>query len=376
MKVYYFIINIALCINLFCTLYSSEKIAEGIYYDHYTSIPDYTDPISVHVVSINPNYISMQLVTAHGARKRVSEFAAEHDPIIAFNAGHYIDTFNYSNYKKEWDFPSYTLKKNGAWLSDTATILSTLGWSSNNKTTFGRIRLNSFLKSSSYSFPITRINKPRFSKDAILYTPDFKQTTLTDNSGTEIIIENDVITHIYKNKGNTIIPKNGYVYSCGDESDVDISKFIIGETISVKNTIECDKEYDQEWNSCNYAVSAVPLMIYNGSIITDFKSDLCFGELYFYARHNRTAFGIKEDGTFIVVVLDGKSEKSYGMTIPELASFMKQQGCNYAINLDGGGSSTLYVKGKGIVNYPIGNHPDDTKGIERPLRDAIVIFSK
>lgn len=361
---------------LFYPLHASEKIAEGIYYDHYTSIPNYTDPISVHIVSINPNYISMQLVTAHGARKKVSEFAAEHDPIIAFNAGHYIDTFNYPNYKKEWDFPSYTLKKNGTWLSDTSTILSTLGWSLNNKTTFGRIQINSLLKSSSHSFPITRINKPRFSKDTILYTPDFKEATLTDNIGTEIVIENDVITDIYKNKGNTIIPKNGYVYSCGDESNADISKFTIGDTISIENTIECDKEYDQEWNSCNYAVSAVPLMIYNGSIITDFKSDLCFGELYFYARHNRTAFGVKEDGTFVVVVLDGRSEKSYGMTIPELASFMKQQGCNYAINLDGGGSSTLYIKGKGIVNYPIGNHPDDTKGIERPLRDAIVIFSK
>ena len=54
-------------------------------------------------------------------------------------------------------------------------------------------------------------------------------------------------------------------------------------------------------------------------------------------------------GTFIFVTIDGREKYSVGMTLWELAKLMKNLGCEYAMNFDGGSSSALYVKGK-IVN--------------------------
>lgn len=64
------------------------------------------------------------------------------------------------------------------------------------------------------------------------------------------------------------------------------------------------------------------------------------------------------------------------MTIPELAVFMQELGCQYALNLDGGGSSTLYINSE-VVNHPEGDIDEDY-GIEtlRPVSDAILILPK
>ena len=63
-------------------------------------------------------------------------------------------------------------------------------------------------------------------------------------------------------------------------------------------------------------------------------------------KNPRSAIGFKQDGTFIIVTVDGREQSSVGLTLYELASFMKSIGCEYAMNLDGGSSSAIYVKGK------------------------------
>jgi exopolysaccharide biosynthesis protein len=71
------------------------------------------------------------------------------------------------------------------------------------------------------------------------------------------------------------------------------------------------------------------------------------------ARHPRTAMGLSEDlQIFILVVVDGRSQASVGMFGAELAALMHDLGAWTAINLDGGGSSQFYVKGRGIINTP------------------------
>lgn len=71
------------------------------------------------------------------------------------------------------------------------------------------------------------------------------------------------------------------------------------------------------------------------------------------ARHPRTAMGLTEDlKTFILVVVDGRSPSATGMYGAELAALMHELGAWTAFNLDGGGSSQMYVKGRGIVNEP------------------------
>ena len=90
-------------------------------------------------------------------------------------------------------------------------------------------------------------------------------------------------------------------------------------------------------------------------------------------RHNRTALGIREDGATLLVVADGRFwGTAEGLTLYELGRVMRWLGCKDAINLDGGGSSTMYVKGSGVINYPSDNGEHDHKG-ERRVSNAILI---
>jgi len=69
------------------------------------------------------------------------------------------------------------------------------------------------------------------------------------------------------------------------------------------------------------------------------------------ASNPRTAIGILEDGHYVFVVTDGRTDESEGLTLYQLAEFMQSLGCTTAYNLDGGGSSTLYFNGE-IINKP------------------------
>ncbi|MBQ6070071.1 MAG: phosphodiester glycosidase family protein [Bacteroidales bacterium] len=97
---------------------------------------------------------------------------------------------------------------------------------------------------------------------------------------------------------------------------------------------------------------------------------------FVYARHNRTAIGLKPDGTIILLVADGRSKKNAdGLSLPELTRIMRWLGCCDAANLDGGGSSTMYIRNgsnNGIVNHPSDNGRFDAMG-QRPVANAILL---
>lgn len=60
------------------------------------------------------------------------------------------------------------------------------------------------------------------------------------------------------------------------------------------------------------------------------------------------------------------------MTIDELALLMKDLNCVNALNLDGGGSTTMWIKGKGVVNHPSDNGKFDHEGA-RAVANAIIV---
>lgn len=95
-------------------------------------------------------------------------------------------------------------------------------------------------------------------------------------------------------------------------------------------------------------------------------------------RHPRTAIGKKQDGTIILFVVDGRSSYSYGLSIPELQKCLYWIGCVDALNLDGGGSTTMYINNKdfkGVINCPSDNKVFDHEG-ERAVANAILIVKR
>lgn len=108
-----------------------------------------------------------------------------------------------------------------------------------------------------------------------------------------------------------------------------------------------------------------PIMMVGGDDVeilkTSFNTD----------RHPRTAVGKKADGTIVFVVADGRTPQAAGVSMWELRQIMKWCGCEDALNLDGGGSSTMVLEGK-IVNRPCDNGKFDEKG-ERKVANAVII---
>ena len=86
-------------------------------------------------------------------------------------------------------------------------------------------------------------------------------------------------------------------------------------------------------------------------------------------RHPRTFLCTTEEAVLFIAV-DGRSSNADGMNLIEAQNFLLDIGCVDAINLDGGGSTTLWIKGEGIIN-----NPSDLTG-ERPVSNAFLIMKK
>lgn len=86
------------------------------------------------------------------------------------------------------------------------------------------------------------------------------------------------------------------------------------------------------------------------------------------ARHPRSAVGYNRDFVYLVEIDGRQGNVSLGMSFPELAAYMQKLGCENAMNLDGGGSATMWVFGN-VINSP-------SEGRERPSANALVVVEK
>lgn len=114
-----------------------------------------------------------------------------------------------------------------------------------------------------------------------------------------------------------------------------------------------------------YAISCGPMLLYDGKVCADntmtddthyFTNYECWDESGVYSAHpDRSAVGITEDGKMILFICDGRIDASQGAYIRELGPIMKSLGCIHAMNLDGGGSTGMWVNGAGMVNHMDGS---------------------
>lgn len=112
------------------------------------------------------------------------------------------------------------------------------------------------------------------------------------------------------------------------------------------------------------AVSGHPTLLVNG-VARDNRGDttLC-------VRHPRTAVGLSEDRrTLILAVVDGRAASRIGMTCAELGALMRELGAHDALNLDGGGSSTMWLSGAGVLNYP-------SDGTPRTVSNHLALYAR
>ena len=92
-------------------------------------------------------------------------------------------------------------------------------------------------------------------------------------------------------------------------------------------------------------------------------------------RHPRTCVCITDERQILLLTADGRNAQALGLSLPELRSLLSELGCRDAVNLDGGGSTTMWIFGqpdKGVVNMPSDNKLFDHFG-ERKVANAVLI---
>lgn len=221
------------------------------------------------------------------------------------------------------------------------------------------------------------VNQDRASDALVLYTPAIGASTRT-TGGREWVLDaasgaasailapgSDLRTRVVevRDTGDTAMQPGRFVLSAGPQLLKTLPKPAAGAMLRISTaTIPALRDV-------RTALSGGPLLVRDGKALR--IQPPASGSYEFSSmteRHPRSAIGWDARHLYLVEV-DGRQEHlSVGMTLEELAEHLVRLGCTDAMNLDGGGSATLWCAGK------IRNSPCD--GRERPIANALVVLRK
>ena len=130
-----------------------------------------------------------------------------------------------------------------------------------------------------------------------------------------------------------------------------------------------------DWSDITEALAGGPVLVFAGATVNWWKEE-SMGASFNSTNHPRTAIGYTKDTVVYMVVVDGRQPGlAVGISLDELSQFMLDLGCDYALNLDGGGSSTMVVLDT-IMNSVSDGSKDKLPGTERPVTNTIILKKK
>lgn len=352
----------------------------------------------IHIVTIDPSEYETSIISAHDqvfGRERVGDIAKRENAVIAVNSGFFQigdieDGRPTGTLVNDAEIFGMRITQHGCFVKKE-----------------GELAVEILQPALEVVINAKKIKPLRFNKFAqgrniFYFSRAWGPSTLSEyNSRQEIIFDAELKILDVSQHGNNKIPENGYVLSFPKTADLNDIK--VGDQASFNWT----PNYFAKDNS--FAVMGLPVLVLDNQV----RDALSNGQV-----HARTAIGLKKDGNVALVVVEHAYKKNMqdvtlqevkkimekrqlsfsnvtasdvkkiifedltsdnnaiGMGILELAEFMHNLGCVSAINLDGGGSSSLYIAGK-YINESIGDSDEGAGQITiRPVSDAIVFKRK
>ncbi|MEH7380184.1 phosphodiester glycosidase family protein [Bacillus sp. JJ1533] len=206
------------------------------------------------------------------------------------------------------------------------------------------------------------LNQYGISKDGIgLYTSVWGSAERSQSGSPvyEVMVVDGKVTSVTEGAGSGVLAENAFVL-IGREKGAELLKDLaVGDEVTVEYAPKTDIDV-------SFAVGGNIKLVENGEVISNLDDT---------TSAPRTAVGFSEDRkTMILAAIDGRQTDSRGMTFKELADLMKEYGAHYALNLDGGGSTTMVARKTGTEDVKVVNQPSD--GIERSVPNGIGIFAK
>ena len=324
-----------------------------------------TDPVKINLLRLDLKKVRLDVHHARDSSigtETTSSLATRHRAIAAINAGF----FKLDSTLTAGDAAG-VLMIDGVLLSESqnsrAALLITNGPSAT-RIAFANLDIWTNLMAGPYAYPVNGIDRARKENEFVVYTPAFGRTTLTSPGGTEYIVRRGRVTKISKTASSPI-PPDGFVLSAGrDWNDDPFKKLFVGRNVRLANRRGITR--DADGFVAEDITNGVALLVKDGRIEVTWELEKA-AKAFVENRHPRTAVAKLKDGKFLMVTVDGRQPGiSVGMNLQELAEYLFNLGATDAMNLDGGGSTTMYLDGKVV------NTPSDKEG-ERKIGDAILV---
>ncbi len=308
-------------------------------------------PVKINVVEINKKANSKLEIKPKTAsanylntKASIRNIANSENSIIAINGGYF---------KPQTGTPLGTLVIDKNVLTGPIYNRVALGINPDNTFSMDKSTIDITIKGKKYEIKADNINQPRMlSTYTLIYTDKWgKFAPSAPKYGMALAIQDGEIVNF--NFGSVEIPKGGFAI-VGPKQKL--------EPFLKEKKINMDIEFTEAFKNSEHIIGGGPYLIKNGEMYVDMIEQK-FGAIN--GKNPRTAIGYTENNELIIVTVDGREEASVGMTLWEISRLMKELGCIYAMNLDGGGSSVIYVNGK------IENNPAYKEGIA--ISNAIVV---
>ena len=356
-----------------------RQVASGITLYHLDdpSLLDPAAPVSIWLLRVDLAAADLRAVLANDEivdTEIVPDIAVRHRAIAAINAGFFL---------LPTGDPAGIYKLGGQLVSDTKRPRGAVGILRDMDATdragvprliYGRVAATVRLRLPRRARPdtiveIAGVDTTRQRGRLMLFTPAYNEHTDTPPTGLEWVVQGRPlrITSGPLSAGRTAIPRDGYVLSFGGQRlPAPLQSLHIGARLELDTVYAAIEGSDHDWARADAIVGGAGLLLHDGRIVTDWKMEQ-FTPTFAETRHPRTLIGTHADGAVWLVTVDGRQPKlSAGMSLFELRTLARRLGLRNALNLDGGGSTTMWVDGK------IVNSPSDAAG-PRKVSDALIV---
>lgn len=319
-------------------------------------------------VDLNDPYTHIALGHSEPLNKRVAlttlaklHTQNQHHVVGAVNAGF----FHMNNGKT-----SYLLSKDNriVYLGSSSGVEGAFGITNDKTAKIAPYKVNVTAIHNGKNIPIKGFNKNRWANDSVLYTSSYRSSnTATNQYGYEVVVAGlpkpidngmtfgETVTgkvieiRPYGQSKAVSIPANGFVLSANGLPVSDLVQMKIGDEVSI--TIDID----QQWQNSQLILGSGPILVQNGQVNKNILHSSA------KTRTARTAVAIDKSGkrVFMATVDSGRKGAREGMTMQEFANYLVDLGAYQAINLDGGGSTTMGARIPGnvyptLINIPSG----------------------
>lgn len=356
------VIVLMFCICLSATVFAESRteqpLAPGAKYVKISRAGAEGRPLYIHVVQIDRSARNISFRPIKGLDHVVGTGTVrEMGEKINGQGGEVLATINADFYNMDAPYaglPCGIIVRNGE-LMCTPMDWPAFGFDKDGNPISSIPTFSGSIEAGTASFPVGAINRPwEKGRSISILTSSFGPSTFTKTPAYDVVLKDikpslplkagvtytGTVAEVRKDAVNDSIPADGVLLSGGG----DAAKFL--ETNASKGaSLSFSVNLSGNWNTAVDALGCWPRLIKDGQI-----QSVARDEYLTEKRHARTLMGWNASSIFVITV-DGDDPSSAGLNMAELAALTKELGCTDAINLDGGGSETLTIRGN-VVSIP------------------------